>query len=223
MLTAFGPPYAWRHLRTGRKLAPRGAQDVAQVRRMTNFHRQAYCRPVLEKGGTQGFFKLAVVRHPEDRVVSGFVDKTCGEDREAPWVRAVREAGGTGGDITFESFLAYLNERATPATPTGAARATSWRGTPSTPSCASNGWRRTSTLSLCGWVPRISASSPAACKATATTPRPPPSPPTSRGEARARSWDGARPMAPSPKAAFLTPETRARIRRVYARDFALLP
>lgn len=39
------------------------------------------------------------------------MDKICGDDREAPWVRAVREGGGTGGDITFEGFLDYL-ERA---------------------------------------------------------------------------------------------------------------
>lgn len=226
-LRAFGAAYAWRHLRGG-KATPRAASlsDEDQVRRLTNFYRAAFCRPALA-AGVEDHFKLAVVRHPEDRVVSAYVDKICGDDRHEPWVRAVVEAGGAHGEISFNAFLDYLE-------------------TVDEARCDPH-WRRQSYVfeghRIDAWVrlerleedfrkvgPRVGADhidvfrrklqsnryDPALAAAAAAADMP------SRGSSEIIAWRERHGAFP-PKEAFLTEATRARIRRIYARDFAMLP
>ena len=75
---------------------------------MTNFYRRVFCAPAVASGATAGYFNVAVVRHPEDRVVSAFLDKFCGEDRGEHWVRRAAEAAHPDGDPSFADFLGYL-------------------------------------------------------------------------------------------------------------------
>lgn len=221
LLAAFGPRYAWRYLRRGRKVAARAGRDVAQVRRLTNFYRQAYCRPALETGAAESFFKLAVVRHPEDRVVSGFVDKICGEDRDEPWVRAVRDAGGTDGEITFEGFLGYLERAGDDCDPHWRRQSYVMEGH------ALDAFARVERLeedfravadrvggAHLGLFARRFQSNPYDAAAAPDM--------TRRTSREIMDWREAHGAFP-PKAAFLTDATRARIRRIYAADFARLP
>jgi hypothetical protein len=229
-LRAFGPRYAWRHLRDGRHITPRDVGDIERIRRMANYYRSAYCADAMRDGRAKGFFTVAVVRHPESRVVSGYVDKICGPERGEPWVREVVEAGGAGGEISFDEFLGYLER---------------------TPDEVCNPhWRRQSYLledyRIDAWVrlerlgedfrkigPRVGVDrldffeqriqsnpyDPAAADA-AEAARAADMPAMGSREVIAwRERHGAFP----PKDAFLTEATRARIRRIYARDFALLP
>jgi len=227
-LRAFGPAFALRHLRRGRRNTLRGAalRDETAVRRMTNYYRAAFCQPAL-RAGIEDHFKVAVVRHPEDRLVSGFVDKFCGEDRDEPWVRAVVAAAGTDGAISFAQFLDYLERVDDPA-------------------CDPH-WRRQSYIldgrRIDAWVrlerlaedfaaigPRVGAAhlgvverrlqsnryDPALAAAAMTADM------QALSSAEVVAWAEAHGGFP-PKEAFLTDATRARIRRIYARDFALLP
>lgn len=227
-LRAFGPRYCWRHFRYGRKATPRGAglRDVARVRRMTTFFRKAFCAPTLE-AGVDGYFKFAVVRHPEDRVVSGYIDKVCGEDREAPWVQEMLAKAGEGGAISFNGFLDYLET----ADEAG----------------IDPHWRRQSYIldghRMDAWVrlehlaedfgrigPRVGEAhldvfsrrlqsnlyDPAKMEAALAADMPAMS---SRDVTAWAEKHGAFP----PKEAFLTDATRSRIRRIFAKDFDLLP
>lgn len=227
-LRAFGPRYAWRHFRYGRKATPRGAalRDVAAVRKMTTFYRRAFCAPAME-AGVADYFKFAVVRHPEDRVVSGFVDKVCGEDRDERWVKEMLAIAGQDGAITFDGFLDYL-ETADEAT-------------------IDPHWRRQSYIldghRIDAWVrlehlaedfaaigPRVGTAhldvfsrklqsnryDPAAFEAAMAADMP------ARSSTEVIDW-AARHGAFPPKEAFLTDAIRTRIRRIFARDFDLLP
>lgn len=229
LLSAFGPRYAVKHVRGGRKITPRGddLRDVGKVRRMTNWYRRAYCAPALRAGATDGFYTIAAVRHPEDRVVSGYVDKICGEDRHQPWVQAVVAAGGTNGAISFDAFLDYLEAVDDAA-------------------CNPH-WRRQSYVfegrAIDAWVrlealeadirklgPRVGDAhfgvfarklqsnpyDPAAVAAAEAAAMP------SRPSTEVMAWRAEHGAFP-PKEAFLTDATRARIRRIYAKDFAVLP
>jgi hypothetical protein len=226
-LRAFGPRFALRHLRAGRRRTLRGPElgDVDRVRGMTNYYRNAFCEPRL-RAGVEGYFKVAVVRHPEDRVVSGFVDKICGEDRGRPWVRAVVEAAGTGGAISFEQFLGYL-ESVDEA------------------DCDPH-WRRQSYIldghRIDAWVrlerlaedfgglgPRLGAEHLGVFARRLQSNRydpaagaPEAGDMTASRSSEVAAWAERHGHFP-PKEAFLTPATRARIRRIFAKDFALLP
>lgn len=225
----FGPTFALRHLLRGRRVAPRGAalQDIDTIRRFTNHYRKSYCIDALATEKTHAFFNFAVVRHPEDRVVSGYVDKICGEDRDEPWVREVVERGGRDGAISFNGFLDYLEsveeERCDPH------------------------WRRQSYIfgerrmdafvrleTLSEDFARIASRvgdahlavfeakrqscryDPAAWAAAMDFDMP------DRSSQEVMAWV-ARHGAFPPKEAFLTDTVRARIRRIYARDFEVLP
>lgn len=59
-----------------------------------------------------GFHNIAVVRNPFDRAVSAYLDKFCGAERRAPWVRRVIDQGGTAGAISFVQFLRSLDASA---------------------------------------------------------------------------------------------------------------
>lgn len=110
LAAAFGPGFAARHLMRGRKWTPRGEalRDSEALRLATNAYRKSYCVRALLSGATEGFFRFAVVRDPAPRLVSAYLDKFCGEDRDRPWVRSVVDQAGTNGDITFDRFLDYL-------------------------------------------------------------------------------------------------------------------
>ncbi|MBP7242588.1 sulfotransferase family 2 domain-containing protein [Amaricoccus sp.] len=227
-LRAFGPAYAWRHLRRGRKITPRGAGllDVAKVRRMTNFYRKAFSAPAME-AGVGDCFKFAVVRHPEDRVVSSFIDKVCGADRNARWVKDMLVRAGHGDAISFDGFLDYL-ETADETT-------------------VDPHWRRQSYIleghRMDAWVrlehlaedfahigPRVGAAhldvfsrrlqsnayDPASMEAALAADMP------SMSSRDVIAW-AERHGAFPPKEAFLTDATRSRIRRIFAKDFDLLP
>ncbi len=107
----FGPKFVYSHFNSGRKLTPRAGQatDPEQVRRMTIFYRRAFCAPAVASGRTAGFFKFAVVRNPEDRAVSAFLDKFCGDNRDTSWVRTAAAAAHPDSDPSFMDFLAYID------------------------------------------------------------------------------------------------------------------
>ena len=228
-LATYGPGQALRHLRRGRKAVPRGAalRDAEAVRRMTNYYRHAYCQPLIEAGGILDFFKLAVVRHPEDRVVSGFVDKICGEDRREPWVREVVAAAGGEGRVTFASFLDYLER-----TPDEICDPHWRRQTHILEGHRIDAFVRLEALAadfaavaarvgsehLDVFARRLQSNpyDPALAAAALAADMP------ARGQAEVIAWRETHGAFP-PKEAFLTPETRGRIRRIYAKDFALLP
>jgi hypothetical protein len=59
------------------------------------------------------FYKIAVVRNPYDRLVSGYVDKFCGKDLKKSWVRKVLKEVNSKDpkgnyQITFSQFVDYL-------------------------------------------------------------------------------------------------------------------
>ncbi|MBU2929826.1 sulfotransferase family 2 domain-containing protein [Winogradskyella psychrotolerans] len=59
------------------------------------------------------FYKIAVIRNPYERLVSGYVDKFCGDDLGRSWVQdVVKEIGVMDSEgnyhITFALFVDYL-------------------------------------------------------------------------------------------------------------------
>lgn len=227
-LRAFGPRYAWRHFRYGRKTTPRGEglRDVPKVRRMTTFYRQAYCAPAIE-AGVADHFKFAVVRHPEDRVVSGYIDKVCGEDSKERWVQEMIAAAGRDGTISFDGFLDYLE------TIDEAKLDPHWRRqTYILDGHRIDAWVRLERLAedFAAIGPRVGEAhldvfarklqsnryDPAAFEAAMAADMP------ARSSVEVGEW-AARHGAFPPKEAFLTPATRTRIRRIFARDFDILP
>lgn len=226
---AFGLRFAGRHMLHGRRSAPRGAalQDVETIRRFTNRYRRSYCIPALATGKSRTFFNFAVVRHPEDRAVSGYVDKICGPDRDEPWIRAVVARGGRDGAISFNGFLDYLESV-------------------DEEDCDPH-WRRQSyifgerrmdafvrleslTEDFARIAPKVGGAHLAVFDAKRQSNR-------YDRDAWAAAMDFDMPDRSShevmawvdrhgafpPKEAFLTEAVRARIRRVYARDFEALP
>jgi hypothetical protein len=83
-----------------------------RLRGFITFYRGAYCREALPAFEHSAWMKVAVVRNPYDRVVSGFVDKFCGDDLSLPWVREVIETINKtrkpANSITFGEFVEYL-------------------------------------------------------------------------------------------------------------------
>lgn len=224
---AFGLRYALRHLRYGRTVTPRGEglSDVQTLRRMTSYYRRAYCIPALEAGTTETFFRFAVVRNPEDRLVSAYFDKFCGADRGQPWVRKVVEEAGSEGEITFDRFLDYLE-----ATPQEHCNAHWRRQTHVLAGHRVDAYVRMERMldDLRGIADRIGAAHFHVFEERLQTSPSGPGPIAEIGSlASTRAgviadWverNGAYP----PKAALLTDATRARIRRIYAEDYAALP
>jgi len=88
-------------------------ENTEVLRRFITFYRSAYCAPHMTRIGAHGMFKFAVVRDPYDRLVSGFVDKFCGDDLRQPWVQDIVSvvAAKNGGrrTVSFRQFLDYLS------------------------------------------------------------------------------------------------------------------
>lgn len=225
----FGTRFAWRYYTRGRRLTPRGDEirDAERLRRMAAFYRRSFSGPHIDAGRTEEFFKFAVVRRPEERVVSAFIDKFCGEDRDKPFSRSVVAAAGRDGDITFDRFLSFLE---------GMDDATAdphWRR-----QVHVFGGRRIDAYvrlehmaaDFATLAPRIGGDPWGHLDFRLQTnpfvaaPLDPaelvgfPARPT----ADIVAWREARGAFP-PKSAFLTPDTLARIRRIYAADYAMPP
>jgi hypothetical protein len=66
----------------------------------------------MDRLDSLGWYSLAVVRNPYDRVVSAFVDKFCTAEVGAGWVqgaiRAAREDARKGLSLSFEQFVRYI-------------------------------------------------------------------------------------------------------------------
>lgn len=226
LVRAFGPNYAWRHYRAGRRILPRGAQlhEVEAIRRFTNFYRRAYCTPALARDAARGFYAFAVVRHPEDRVVSGYVDKICGEDRDEPWVRNVVSRGG--GSISFNEFLDYLEFVDEAACDPHWRRQTYIFGDRRMDAFVrlehlAEDFRKIARgVGEAGGVfdhkRQSNRYDPALTAAAMAADAP------SMSSDQVIAWAAEHGAFP-PKEAFLTEPVRARIRRIYARDFDLLP
>lgn len=229
MLQSFGPRYAWRHFRLGRRIVPRGAKltDVDAVRRFTNYYRRAYCVPALATGSASGYYNLAAVRHPEDRVVSGYVDKICGEDRNEAWVRDVVAQGGKDGAISFNGFLDYLEfVDETACDPHwrrqsyifGARRMDAFVRLEHLEDDFRKVAHRVGGAHLGVFAEKRQSNryDPAMTAAAMAADMP------NRSSEEVIAW-ASRHGAFPPKEAFLTDAVRARIRRVFARDFDVLP
>lgn len=80
----------------------------ADLRKLTRFYREEVSAAYIKDIAAPPFPGILVVRNPIDRIVSAYVDKFCGEDRDMDWVQEVVEAGGTGGEITFNQFVDFL-------------------------------------------------------------------------------------------------------------------
>lgn len=107
---AFGPGYAARHLRKGRKLRALGEIELDDEAhpKFIDFYQRHLCAKFMSSPRVGDYFKIAVVRNPYDRVVSAYVDKFCGVDLRKPWVQEVVRAGGRDGALSFNQFLGYL-------------------------------------------------------------------------------------------------------------------
>ena len=86
------------------------------LRRFVKIYRKATYNKIKKHLRDPDFLRVAVTRNPYDRLVSGFVDKFCGEDLHRPWVQEVikqantRDAEGNYG-ISFSQFVDYLYAR----------------------------------------------------------------------------------------------------------------
>ncbi|MEH6345148.1 MAG: sulfotransferase family 2 domain-containing protein [Bermanella sp.] len=80
----------------------------ADLRDSINFYRSAYSKRNAKARYSLDYKKIIITRDPFKRVVSGFVDKFCGEDRNEAWVAGVVESHGNNGDFSFSDFVNYL-------------------------------------------------------------------------------------------------------------------
>lgn len=85
----------------------------AYLRKFIKIYRQRTLKKIKKHVTDPSYHKVAVVRNPYDRLVSGYVDKFCGEDINRSWVQAVvKEINSvdTNGNyqISFSQFVDYL-------------------------------------------------------------------------------------------------------------------
>lgn len=54
--------------------------------------------------------RIAVIRNPYDRVISGYIDKFCTDEKDRKFVQEVIQTihNGSSGPVSFEQFLDYL-------------------------------------------------------------------------------------------------------------------
>jgi len=85
--------------------------DLTYLRRFARFFRSEYSAHMLTKIQQPDWYKFAIVRDPYARLVSGYVDKLCGKDLTTKWVQRVVQAVNAKANkdtVTFEEFVAYL-------------------------------------------------------------------------------------------------------------------
>jgi hypothetical protein len=94
-------------LRGGRRMHA-GLDASLNVRRLSRLYNQTVSRGLMEQARDPSFLKLWVVRNPVDRCISGYLDKFCGRTLAKEWMREVVAQGGSGGTLSFAQFVAYL-------------------------------------------------------------------------------------------------------------------
>lgn len=102
-----------------RKLAVRiwvkASRTNSDLRILSDVYRDTVSRAIIDTDQFQNMVKIIVVRDPTSRIISAYLDKFCGEDRQKEWVNdVVRQSGNTDG-ISFNQFLDFLL-KADPAT-----------------------------------------------------------------------------------------------------------
>lgn len=237
LLSAFGPRYLSRHLRRGRPLALKvpgalgssGDTETTKtaLRDYINFYRRSFCARFMRSETSAEYFRICVVRDPYERVVSAYLDKFCSEGRygrEAPYVQHLLGELGRS-DLTFRQFLDYVR------TVEDAVCATHWRRQ----TYVIEGQRidafvrlealhdemaRHSDIVGAGHLDILQKKLQPTRVGSASETSPEDMTDVSNLQIAARrEVSGAFP----PRASFLTPETRAQIRDIYALDFAQLP
>lgn len=83
------------------------------LRKFIKIYRKCTIRDIKSHVNDHSFLRIAVVRDPFDRLVSGYVDKFCGDDLNLSYVKEVIEeisAKDLNGnhEITFAQFVDYL-------------------------------------------------------------------------------------------------------------------
>jgi len=119
-LRHFGPGFTLRWYLDDQRFRSMSASAICEstevLRRFITFYRNAYSARHMAEIGTNGMFRFAVVRDPYDRIVSGFVDKFCGDDLQQPWVQEIVNvvAAKNGGrrSVSFRQFMDYLSTAA---------------------------------------------------------------------------------------------------------------
>ncbi len=117
LVPAFGTAYASAHLRRGWWLARRAARAgrrspgseeyKEKLRRFSSFYRGSFCGPAMADGRAAGYRRICVTRHPDRRLVSAYLDKFCtGAPRPAFVEEVVRAIGRD--DPSFRDLLGYL-------------------------------------------------------------------------------------------------------------------
>lgn len=86
----------------------------AYLRKFIKIYRRRTLSEIKRYVNDSTFHKVAVVRNPFDRLVSGYVDKFCGEDINRSWVQAVIKEIDSKDEngypqITFAQFVDYLH------------------------------------------------------------------------------------------------------------------
>ena len=86
----------------------------AYLRKFIRIYRRRTLSKIKQHINDRSFVKIAVVRNPYERLVSGYVDKFCGEDLNRDWVQSViteidsQDSSGNQ-QITFAQFVNYLH------------------------------------------------------------------------------------------------------------------
>lgn len=83
------------------------------LRKFIKIYRLTTLNSLKKHLNDDSFYKVAVVRDPFDRLVSGYVDKFCGEDINRSWVQEVLiqndfKDSNENYQITFAQFVDYL-------------------------------------------------------------------------------------------------------------------
>lgn len=82
------------------------------LRRFINGYRREVSKKLLKDSLSGEYRNVLITRNPYHRVVSAYLDKFCGEDKDKTWVQEVVLKAGDKGDFTFLDFLSYLeNEK----------------------------------------------------------------------------------------------------------------
>lgn len=81
----------------------------AVIRRAIAFHQRFYSQRKKNLINESAFSKILIARNPYSRVVSAYIDKICGEDKNSNMSQEVVNKNGVNGELTFANFLEYLS------------------------------------------------------------------------------------------------------------------